>query len=265
MTEPLTTQKRCWAEIDLEALRHNVALVRRLAGDRAGVMAIIKANAYSHGLPEIAVALVGQVEMFGVANVSEARAIRQVLPEAEIFILGAALPWERDEIVRSGFIPCISSREEAVLFNQACGNGRVRAHLVIDTGMGRMGVWQDDALKVACEVLSLPGIEITGVATHLPAADEDEAYTAEQLARFEEIVARLRELGITAPMVHALNSAGVIRFGSHAQGMVRAGLMLYGVSPVPDFQDQLRPVMTLKTRITLVREVAAGRSVSYGR
>jgi alanine racemase len=257
--------KRCWAEIDLAALRHNVGVVRRLIGGHAGVMAIIKANAYGHGLREMAAALEGEVEMFGVASVAEARVIRESLPKAEIFILGAALPWERDEIVASGFIPSVSSLEEAALFNEAAGTGRVRVHLAIDTGMGRMGVWQDDALEVARGIIRLPRIEIAGIATHLPSADEDEGYTADQLARFEEIAGRLRGIGIGAPLIHALNSAGVIRFGGHAQGMVRAGLMLYGVSPVSGFENQLRPVMTLKTRVILVREVAAGRSVSYGR
>jgi len=260
-----SAQKRCWAEIDLAALRHNLGVVRRLTGNRAGVMAIVKANAYGHGLREIASALAEGVEIFGVASVAEAQIIRQSLPKAEVFILGAALPWERDEIVSSGFIPCVSSFEEAALFNEACGKGRIRVHLVIDTGMGRMGVWQDDAPGAAREMMRLPRIEIAGIATHLPCADEDEAYTADELARFEKITARLCDEGIRAPLIHALSSAGVIRFGSHAQGMVRAGLMLYGVSPVPGFQTQLHPVMTLKTRVTLVRDLAAGRSVSYGR
>ena len=228
-------------------------------------MAVIKANAYGHGSPEIAVALAGEVEMFGVANVTEARAIRQALPKADIFILGSALPWERDEIVRSGFIPCVSSLEEAAMFGEAAGTERVRVHLVIDTGMGRMGVWQEDAVAVARKLMRQPRIEIAGIATHLPVADEDEVYTATQIAAFDNITAQLCALGINAPLIHSLNSAGVIRFGAHAQGMVRAGLMLYGVSPVPGFQELLRPVMTLKTRVTLVRDVAAGRSISYGR
>ena len=227
-------------------------------------MAVIKANAYGHGSPEIAVALAHSVDLFGVANVTEARTIRQSLPEAEVFILGTALPCEREEIVRCGFIPSISSLDEARSFHELGGNDPVRVHLAIDTGMGRMGIWQDDVLEVARELIQLPRLEITGIATHLPSADEDEEYTAKQLARFEEIAAQLTGLGLKAPLIHSLNSAGVIRFGSHANGMVRAGLMLYGISPVPDFQNQLRPVMTLKTRVTLVRTLPTGRTISYG-
>ena len=266
MTAPAENeQKRSWAEIDLAALRHNLATVRGQIGTRAGVMAIVKANAYGHGLSEIAAALGSAVEMFGVASVNEARIVREASPKGDIFILGAALPWEREEIIRSGFIPSISSLEEGREFSAEAGGGRVRVHLAVDTGMGRMGVWQEEAVTVARELLRVPGLEIAGIATHLPVADEDESYTEAQLARFESITRELRALGVGAPVVHSLNSAGVIRFGTHAQDMVRAGLMLYGVSPVRGFQEWLRPVMTLKTRVILVREVAAGRSISYGR
>jgi len=258
-------KKRCWAEIDVDALRGNVAVARQLGGGRAGIMAIVKANAYGHGLMEVAAALSGGVEMFGVANVAEAQTLRQAVPQAKIFILGAALPWEREEIVRAGFIPCLSSLDEARLFDAIPSPSRLCAHVAVDTGMGRMGVWQDEAVETIREMMRLPHLEISGIATHLPVADEDDQYTAQQIARFEKIVEQLRASGLQAPVIHSHNSAGVIRFGNRAGGIVRAGLMIYGVSPVPGFQDRLRPVMTLKTRVILVREVAAGRNISYGR
>ena len=258
-------KKRCWAEIDVDALRGNVAVARQLGGGRAGIMAIVKANAYGHGLMEVAAALSGGVEMFGVANVAEAQTLRQAVPQAKIFILGAALHWEREEIVRAGFIPCLSSLDEARLFDAIPSPSRLCAHVAVDTGMGRMGVWQDEAVETIREMMRLPHLEISGIATHLPVADEDDQYTAQQIARFEKIVEQLRASGLQAPVIHSHNSAGVIRFGNRAGGIVRAGLMIYGVSPVPGFQDRLRPVMTLKTRVILVREVAAGRNISYGR
>lgn len=258
----MTLARRCWAEIDLAALRHNAGVVRgRIDGAR--IMAIVKANAYGHGMPEIVRALSGAVEMFGVANVGEARQIRDALPQAEIFILGPALPDEREEIVRSGFVPAISSAEEAAAYARL--DGPTRVHLVIDTGMGRMGVWQDDAMDAARKIAAMQGVEIAGIATHLPLADEDETFTENQLERFERLVAQLRSIGLRAPLLHSLNSAGVIRFNRHAGDMVRAGLMLYGSSPISDFQKNLRPAMTLKTRVTLVREVGSGRGISYGR
>lgn len=228
-------------------------------------MAIVKANAYGHGLARVAQALQGHVEMFGVANVREARALRADVPDTAIFILGPALPDERSEIVAHGFIPAISDLEEAVAYSVLARGKPVSVHVTIDTGMGRMGVWQEDALAMTRAVRDLPGIEISGVATHLPVADEDDAFTSAQLARFHEILEQLRGLGLTNVIDHAANSAGLIAFPMQAGDMVRAGLALYGSAPRQEFQSSLRPVMTWKSRITLVRHVGKGRSISYGR
>jgi alanine racemase len=256
---------RCWAEIDLGALRHNAAVARELAGPRARIMAVVKANAYGHGMREVAHALSGVAEMFGVADAGEARRLRDALPDARVFILGAALPHERVEIVRHGFVPTVSSFDEAAAFAQLAGKKTIPIHVDIDTGMGRIGIWQDEAVDAVAKIAALPDIEIAGISTHLPVSDEDDVFSADQLARFEKIVAQIRERGIRAPVVHALNSAGVIRFSEHAHEMVRPGLMLYGSSPIPEFQSRLRPVMTWKTRVALVRDLGPGRSVSYGR
>jgi len=106
---------------------------------------------------------------------------------------------------------------------------------------------------------------VTGLASHLPVADEDDAFTREQLARFHRVVEKLRALGVTQPVVHVENSAGIIAYPAQAGDMVRAGLMLYGSAPIPDFQPKLRAVMTWKTRITLIRNMPAGHGISYGR
>ena len=204
--------------------------------------------------------------MFGVANVAEAQALRVALggSETPIFILGTALPHEREAIVHGGFVPAVSSVPEAEAFG-ACSLKNVRVHLAVDSGMGRIGVWQDEAAATARAITALPNVELAGVATHLPVADEDEAFTQAQLARFEALLTELHAAGLRVPVIHSLNSAGVIRFARHAQTMVRAGLMLYGSAPIADFQNELRAVMTLKTRVTLIRAVGAGRGISYGR
>jgi len=111
----------------------------------------------------------------------------------------------------------------------------------------------------------MPDLTIGGVNTHLPVADEDEQYTREELGRFQGVLAGLREIGVDVPYLHALSSAGLFRFPHHAGTMVRAGLMLYGISPVAEYQAQLRPALTLKTRITLIRDMPAGHGISYGR
>jgi len=229
-------------------------------------MAIVKANAYGHGLAEVVHALAGMVAMFGVANVREAEAVRAAVGTGPgIFILGPALPFERPEIVAGGFVPAVSSLNEAAAYS-ALGQGRrVLVHLAIDTGMGRMGIAEEEAGEMVREIMRMPDLEIGGIATHLPVADEDENYTREQLGRFEAVVAAIRAMGVDAPVIHGLNSAGIFRFSHRGGTLVRAGLMLYGSSPLPEYQAELRPVLTLKTRITIIRDLPAGHGVSYGR
>ncbi len=256
---------RTWAEIDLGALRHNLAAVRAQVGAGVQVMAVVKANGYGHGVGPVVRALAGEVEMFGVANVREAVEVREHAAETLVFILGPALPEERAEIVAQRFVPAISSVEEACAYAALAGSQPLAVHLKIDTGMGRTGIWESEAVAVTREILALRGLRVTGLASHLPVADEDDAFTREQLAHFHATVAELRALGLAQPVVHVENSAGLIGFPAQAGDMVRAGLMLYGSSPRPEFQPRLRAVMTWKTRITLLRTAPAGHGVSYGR
>lgn len=261
-TMAMTAARRCWAEIDLDALRANAAVALASVGPGCRLIAVVKADAYGHGMVPVARALVPVARLFGVANLGEALKLRAALPDPGIFILGAALPDERERIVQEGFEATLSTLEEAVAYGAVAERlGRVaRVHFVVDTGMGRMGFAEAGAAAMARRVEAVRGVAVVAVATHLPVADEDEAFTGDQLARFGAVATV-----IGAPPTHALNSAGIIRFGAAAGGMVRAGLMLYGSSPLPEFQGRLRPVMAWKTRITLVREIAAGGGVSYGR
>ncbi|MEO7931599.1 MAG: alanine racemase [Chthoniobacterales bacterium] len=249
---------RCWAEIDLAALRHNLAAIRAQIGPGANIMAIVKADAYGHGLGGILSTLGQSVEHFGVANVTEALDVRAVLSDAEILLLGATLPEERELVVRHGFMPAISSVEEAESFAKLSTVGPTRVHLALDTGMGRLGFLPDEWPSALEKIRTLPQLKIEAVATHLPSADEDEGFTLSQLGDYEALVRN-------EPNSHVLNSAGIINFPTHAGQFVRAGLMLYGVSPMPEFQLKLQPVMTLKSRITLIRTLPAGHGISYGR
>jgi alanine racemase len=138
-------------------------------------------------------------------------------------------------------------------------------HLVIDTGMGRLGVWEDEALETVRRIVALPGVRVSGIASHLPVADEPGDFTREQLARFQRIAGKLRDLGIRNAALHVENSAGLLRYPREAGSLVRPGLALYGESPLPEFQPILRRALTWKARVTLVRDFGTGRSVSYGR
>jgi alanine racemase len=131
--------------------------------------------------------------------------------------------------------------------------------------MGRIGIWESEVLEQAREIAAIPKLAVAGIASHLPVADEDEEFTTQQLARFYELVASLRAVGLRNSIVHVENSAGIIGFSAQAGDLVRAGLALYGSSPIPAFQRELRPVLTWMTRVTLVRDVGPGRGISYGR
>lgn len=254
-------KKRCWAEIDLAALRHNAQLARERAGAEAELLAVVKANGYGHGMIEIARALREEAALFGVANLHEAHELREGGIAQPILLLGPALPEERTEINAAGFIASVSSFVEA----QAFADNPAGVNFAVDTGMGRMGCWQEGALAELEKIAAIPTLNLHSVSTHLPVADEDEAFTEEELARFDGLVRQMRARVPGSYKVHVLLSAGILRFAKHRFEIVRAGLMLYGSSPLPHAQKFLQPVMTLKTRIALLRDLPAGRSVSYGR
>jgi len=229
------------------------------------LVAVVKADAYGHGLSEIARRLDGDVDLFGVANLVEGQTIRSTGARAPILILGPALPEERQKIVEEAFIPTVSTVEEAVGYAECVGTGeRAPIHLVVDTGMGRIGLWDDESNDVLRAIREMPQLRMTALSTHLPVADEDENYTARQLQRFRAAASRLLAQDEPATV---LNSAGVMRFGNQARpgDLVRVGLSIFGVSPLSEFQQRFRPAMTLKTRITLVRRLGSGRSISYGK
>ena len=256
---------RCWAEIDRSALRHNVKAVRERVGC-AEILAVVKANAYGHGVLGVAETLAEHAQLFGVANLEEGLALRESLSHP-IIVLGPALPGERSVIAERGFIPTISAFEEAEDFDRVAHRSPVAVNFKIDTGMGRMGVPDGEAVDVFKKVCALPNIKIHSVSTHLPASGEDADYTRDQLSRFVKILKEFRAAVPIDYRAHVLQSAGLLGFTEPAGvfDMVRAGIVLYGISPLPKFQNLLKPVMTWKTRVSLVRDVPKGSSISYGR
>ena len=256
---------RAWAEIDLAAMKKNLRLAREASGSEQ--MVVVKAGAYGHGLEEVARALTGQdIAFFGVANVGEARRIRNAGVEKPIYLLGPTWAAEREEIVARGWTACLSSMEEARHFNglAAAAGKRIQVHLAVDTGMGRGGFLTGQLPGLMHALEPLKQLEIEGVGSHLPSADEDPDFTRTQVATFHEI---LETLGGAQRFKwrHLLNSAGLLDYPRGACNLARPGLMLYGVSPLPARQQQLANVMTLKSRITLLRTLPAGHGVSYGR
>jgi alanine racemase len=255
---------RCWAEIDLSALRHNAALIRENLGPKMEVIAVVKANAYGHGLIGCAQALAGHVKLFGVANLEEAMALRAAVPHP-IIILGPALPEESAAIAAAGFIPSISSWEEAEHFARAAQRDTVSINFKIDTGMGRMGALAREAVELFKKINALPNINVHSVSTHLAVSNEDETFTRDQLKNFGSLIRQLRREVPGNYKAHALQTAGLLGFADEPFEIVRPGIMLYGISPLQEFQKELRPAMTWKTRIALIRDMPASHGISYGR
>jgi alanine racemase len=257
------SHRRCWVEIDGRALRHNFKILRGLIPVETRVMAVVKANAYGHGLVAMSreLELIG-ADWLGVANVAEGAAVRRAGVRLPILLLSATLPEEMEEAVRNKLTLTLSSFEEGRKLNRVARalSRKANVHFKIDTGMGRLGCWHPHAREELARLRGLKDIVVNGLCTHFSSADDNAGLTRAQWDAispiFEENANVLR---------HAANSPAVTRrYGFHSD-MVRLGLALYGVAPSAEAHDLgLRPILTWKSRITLLREITPGRTVSYG-
>jgi alanine racemase len=198
---------RCWVEIETAALSHNIAALRRFVLPGVKIAAVIKADAYGHGLEAIAQRIADEVDLLGVANLAEARRIRAAGVHRPVMILGPALPEERTAIADYRFIPTVSTVEEASAYAGATKEPPLPIHFVIDTGMGRIGLWEEEAISEFRLIQSMKQLRVDAISTHLPVADEDPSYTIHQLERARFQVEKLAPKSTTV-----LNSAGILRF-----------------------------------------------------
>lgn len=270
----MKTSYRCWAEVDLDALRGNLAWIRHRVGPEVKILTVVKADAYGHGLKQIAALLMQSgTDIFGVANLAEAQAIRSVGRGWPVLMLGACLPDEVAIAVRDEVRPTISSMAEARLFSSAATSARktLAVHVKVDTGMGRLGVPADQAFKLVQAVRNLPGLELEGLYTHYASAEDDARFSRRQAQRFESVLAKLRAAGVRVPLIHANNSAALLHEPGSTFNLVRPGLLVYGVLPEGKRWDTtilrkyFRPALTFKGRVSLVKDIAKGSSLSYGR
>lgn len=264
---------RCWAEVDLDALRENLSWLRHRVGPSVKIMTVVKADAYGHGLKQIAALLMQSgTDLFGVANLAEARAIRSVGQGWPILMLGACLPDEIETAVRDEVMPTISSLAEARAFAVAAAKLRqiVAVQVKIDTGMGRLGVVVDGALELIREIQALPNLQLEGIYTHFSSAEDDAEFSRKQAARFQKLLATLAAEGIRPPLIHASNSAALLHEPEAMFNLVRPGLLVYGIVPVGQrrnasgLEKKLRPALAWKCRVGLVKEITAGTALSYG-
>lgn len=263
-----------WAEIDLDNLAHNLREIRRRIGEGPEIMAIVKANAYGHGAPQICrAALEHGATWLGVALVEEAVALRRAGITAPVHILGMPAPWQAEAVVAADVSCAVCDREVAAALSQAAVRlGRpARVQLKIDTGMGRLGLLPGEAPEFLRFLRSLPGVELVGAFTHFASSDEsDKGYTLLQHERFRQALAACAE-GCGAEgllLTHAANSGAIIDQPELAGSLVRPGIIMYGLYPSPEVDHaaiDLRPVMSLKARVAYVKRLPAGSPVSYGR
>jgi alanine racemase len=260
---PLALLRAARARIDLDRLAANYDAIRAAAG--LPLMPVVKADAYGHGAPMIARALVEKgAPRVAVAYVEEGVALRQAGIVVPIVVLAGFTPGQAPVFVPYDLTPVVSTPQTlAALIAHARGGTRPRAHVKVDTGMGRLGFTSEAFVEAALRLRDA-GIEIEGAMTHLASADEDAGATARQLDRFDEAVTRLAARGLRPPLIHACNSAGLASVRP-THTLVRPGLMVYGVRPRPLSPEiDVRPVMQLSADVALVKDVAPGTRVSYG-
>jgi alanine racemase len=254
-----------WAEINLSAVAFNMQQMQQVVGERVKVLAVVKANAYGHGLVPVAQTLRDNGAWgFGVATVDEGIALREAGVDAPVLILSATLSEEATAIVNDDLTPAVASVAVAETLNAAAERARktLNVHVKVDVGMGRLGVWHEEAVEFINCLMTLSHLRLQGVFTHFPCADEENlAVTLHQIHLFHQLRTRLLERW-NVPLFHAANSAAALRLRESHFNLIRPGLALYGVPPCP-FIPHLQPALSLKTRIAFLKNVPAGHSLSY--
>jgi alanine racemase len=261
-----------WAEINLDNLAHNIREVRSNVKKDALVTAVIKADGYGHGAVEIADTLLQNgADRLAVATLSEALELRKVYKTIPILVLGYTPETSAEDVILHDIIQTIYGLEQAEAFSKTADalNRELKIHIKIDTGMSRLGLQPDiTTVEIVKKIIHMPKIILEGIFTHFAVADElDKTFTYEQYEKFMDLCRRLEEQGVSIPIKHVSNSAAIIDLPDMNLDMVRAGIMLYGLYPSDEVNKEeikLKQVMSLKVKISHLKELEAGRGISYG-
>ena len=262
---------RCWAEISLSAIGHNIEEVRKRLAPGVRLLAVIKADAYGHGAVRVGKYLEDRVDYFAVATLEEAVELRENGIRLPILILGYTSPSQYEDLVAFDITQTIYSRETAELLDREAANQGKKAgiHIALDTGMTRIGfqVTEEDA-DVIADIGRLPHLKMEGLFTHFACADQkDKTYCSGQLEKFNRMVRMLEERKVEIPLKHVCNSAGIMEFDDFRYDMVRSGIVTYGLYPSEEVRKErldLIPALEWKSRVIHVKEVGNGLGVSYG-
>lgn len=262
---------RTYAEVNLQAVRHNIEEARKNIKSGTKIMAIVKANAYGHGAVPVSKALISQVDAYGVAMIEEALELRDAGIDKMILILGYTGEEWYEELVKHCISQTIYTYDMAKkLSDVAVSFGKqTPIHIKIDTGMGRIGFAPtEESLDIVEKISHLPGVFIEGIFTHFARADEKTIEAAkEPFARYMQFVQELEKKGIRIPIRHVSNSASIISFPEANLDMVRSGITTYGLYPSEDVPKEilkLQPAMSWKSKISFVKPIGPGTSISYG-
>lgn len=258
---------RVWAEINLDALGKNIDEIQKFAPDK-DIMAVVKANAYGHGVGLIAPELYRKgITHFCVSNIGEAKELREILPEADILIFGCAEEEWFNDIVSLNLIQTVGDIEFANILDKWAENNnvKIRVHIKVDTGMTRIGVESDTELK---EILSLKSLSVEGVYTHFACSDslvpDDIDFTEHQESLLRAVSAAAEEKNIP---IYSQNSGGILYHPDFKGEIIRSGIITYGCMPstAEKLPIPLTPVLTLKSQVCQVKKISSGRSIGYGR
>ena len=271
-----TPLKRTWAEIDLDNLAHNFGVIRRQVGPEAKLLGVVKADAYGHGAVKVA----KKLEQMGaaylaVSNIDECAELRDGGVTLPVLMLGYTPADQGERIVRLGMTQAVPNLEIARAYDDAAARAGkpMKAHIKLDTGMGRLGFQCDDAhfdasLRDILAVLKLPHLDVEGVFTHFAVSDEDAPehveFTKLQHERFLRMLAAVEQTGFRFRLKHCCNAGGIASYPEWAADMVRCGIILYGTGDLAERMG-MKPVMRLKTTVATVKDFDPETSVSYGR
>jgi alanine racemase len=257
--------------IDLGALAQNLRETKKFVGEDLRYMAVVKANAYGHGAVECAKRLEAEgVDWFGVAMAEEGCQLREAGVAKPILCLGSVFPGQEQMAVEHELTPAIFDLDVAEALSNYLGQRTYDIHVKVDTGMGRLGFRWSDAREFARGLKRFPNLNVTGIMSHFASADdpEQDEFTSAQIERFEETVRVFEQEGFSPQILDIANSAGSIRCSNSRQRMVRLGGALFGllddIVPRAEPQPELRPVLSLVSRITFIKDVPAGAGLGYG-
>ncbi len=271
--EPMGPEKwrrPTWAEVDLSAIRQNLALIREVVGPRRLIMAVVKADAYGHGALQVArEVLRAGADWLGVALVEEAIELRDGGIEAPILVLGPVFPSQAQAVVERDISVCLFTEEMASALNEAASKTATKAkvHVKVDTGMNRLGIPCHKSLEFLSLLRKYPGVQIQGIYSHLATADTPESdFSSLQMEKFFQVERTLRKRKMGMGLRHLANSAAVFGLEAARLDMVRVGIALYGCTPGRwrEMKPPLIPALSWKSKVAYLRDVEAGESISYG-